>query len=55
MEVGDQLGLPGPEGEMMATVTDPAVGPDGESFSVQLENGKEEVVTYASFGCTYHR
>eukprot|EP00913_Durusdinium_trenchii_P001193 g1097.t1 len=46
LEAGDQLTLPSPEGDLMATVIDPDADADQESFRVQLENGEEQVISY---------
>eukprot|EP00435_Cladocopium_sp_Y103_P066927 s923_g29.t1 len=48
LEVGDMLTLPTPEGEVVATVLDADVEADGdEAFRVHLENGEEQVISYA--------
>ena len=52
LEVGDVLTLPTSEGEVDATVLDADVEAQepGEAFRVQLENGEEQVISYALFG-----
>ena len=54
LEVGDVLTLPTSEGEVDATVLDADVeAEDAEepgAFRVQLENGEEQVISYALFG-----
>ena len=52
LEVGDVLTLPTSEGEVDATVLDADVEAEepGEAFRVQLENGEEQVISYALFG-----
>ncbi|CAL1137851.1 unnamed protein product [Cladocopium goreaui] len=49
LEVGDVLTLPTSEGEVDATVLDADVEAEepGEAFRVQLENGEEQVISYA--------